>query len=409
VGAAPQPIRRIGNRFDANFALRSAVLTNVAVRYVLPANAVDAVTMTYSPLAELGLSLRVLGFPHKHPLKHAWLRRARRLEPELRRRIGAFRFAFRCGMPDALFPSAASSPPSFAEELGRLQSLDPAVLASELEEMLRMDKRLRRVNGAKLSGSRLAEHAIAHFGPEDMDQGAAISLLAGDPRQAVTQFVSLLEDYWNASFAEEWRQVEPLLIQANAELEPKLRQDFYGTVTRLQHRLRADSRTRSIEADVRAERTLAARADRKLMIVPSTFLWPHLMARFEPPECPGFIYPAPVSAAVAANDVSDVELLKLTKALGDATRLRALKLLARDARTTQELAPLLGITESGLSKHLRVLAEAGLVRTRRQSYYVIYSVVPERIASLSNDLLEFLDETGPGFASGESVAASANE
>jgi DNA-binding transcriptional ArsR family regulator len=381
----------------------------VAVRFVLPAKAADAVGLTYSPLTELGLSLRVLGFPHRHPLQHAWLRRARRIEPELRRRVRAFRFAFRCGMPDALLPSGAGPPPSFADELDRLRALDPEVLASELEEMLRMDKRLRPANGTRLAGWRLAETVIARYGSDEQDQAPAIRLLAADRQQAVRQFLSLLQDYWSVSFAEEWERVEPLLARANAELAPKLRDDLYGTVTRLQHRIRADAAARSIELDVRADRTLAASVDRKLVLLPSTFLRPQLMARFDPPECPGLIYPAPAAVGVAANDLADVELIKLTKALADPTRLRALRLLTREARTTQDLAPLLGITESGLSKHLRVLAEAGLVRSRRRSYYVIYSVVPERIASLSDDLLEFLDDHSPGVASGESVAASANE
>jgi DNA-binding transcriptional ArsR family regulator len=379
----------------------------MAVRFVLPANAADAVTTTYSPLSELALSLRVLAFPYKHPLKHAWLRRMRRIEPGLTRRIRAFRFAFRCGMPDGLFPPAESPARSFADEFERLISAGPAVIAAQLEDMLRMDKRLR--DGVELSGPELAEAAISHLGADDSGQVEAIRLLGTDRDRAVAQFLSLLADYWRAAFREDWRRIEPLLAHANDELELQLRHDFFATVTQLQHQLRADSRTCSIAVDVRTERTLAAGADRKLVIAPSTFLWPRVMVKFEPPGSPGFIYPAPGSARLADVCAADVELIRVAKALGDSTRLRALKLLAREARTTQELAPLLGITESGLSKHLKILAEAGIVRTRRQSYYVIYSVVPERIASLSGALLRFLDDENPGFASSESVAAPANE
>jgi DNA-binding transcriptional ArsR family regulator len=377
----------------------------VGVRYTLPANAAEAVTTTYSPLAELGLSLRVLAFPHKYPQRHAWVRRARRLRPELRRRIRAWRFAFRCGMPDSLFPSNAGPPPSFAAELERVRSLDSAVLAWELEDQLRLDCRLAGPNGTELSGRRLADAAIAGYGREDIDQADAIRLLASDFRRAADEFLTLLDDYWEASFAEEWVDVEPLLARANADLEPELRHDFYSTVSQLQHRLQADAATRSFAVNVRVERTVATDAKRKLVLVPSTFLWPHMMAKYDPPECPGVLYPAPV----ARGNAVDLELVKVAKALGDGTRLQALKLLAQKPRTTQELAPLLGITESGLSKHLRALAEVGLVRTRRESYYVIYSVVPERIASLSNDILTFLDGARPGFPSGESVAAAANE
>jgi DNA-binding transcriptional ArsR family regulator len=59
-------------------------------------------------------------------------------------------------------------------------------------------------------------------------------------------------------------------------------------------------------------------------------------------------------------------------------------------RSTQELAPLIGISEAGLSKHLGLLARAGLVERRRQGYYVLYTLSSDRIANLSQAVLAFL-------------------
>ena len=83
-------------------------------------------------------------------------------------------------------------------------------------------------------------------------------------------------------------------------------------------------------------------------------------------------------------------MLRALRALGEATRLRALQLIAERPRSTQELAPLIGISEAGLSKHLRLLAEAGLLETRREGYYVLYSLVGERLAAISDALPAFL-------------------
>jgi DNA-binding transcriptional ArsR family regulator len=91
-------------------------------------------------------------------------------------------------------------------------------------------------------------------------------------------------------------------------------------------------------------------------------------------------------AAAAAGPPPDGDLLKALRAVADGTRLRALELLAERPRPTQELAPLIGITEPGLSKHLRQLREAGIVAARREGPYVIYSLVPERLAALGRDL-----------------------
>ena len=62
-------------------------------------------------------------------------------------------------------------------------------------------------------------------------------------------------------------------------------------------------------------------------------------------------------------------------------------------RSAEELAPLVGISEAGLSKHLRALAEAGLVRTRRDGYYVLYEADLDRLRALGPELLDW---AGPG-------------
>jgi DNA-binding transcriptional ArsR family regulator len=86
------------------------------------------------------------------------------------------------------------------------------------------------------------------------------------------------------------------------------------------------------------------------------------------------------------------DVVHVLRALADPTRLRALKLIASGERSTQELVPLIGISEAGLSKHLRLLARAGLVRARRDGYYVLYSVDLDRVSTLSEVVLLFLAE-----------------
>jgi DNA-binding transcriptional ArsR family regulator len=130
--------------------------------------------------------------------------------------------------------------------------------------------------------------------------------------------------------------------------------------------------------------------DRPLLLVPSVYVWPHVQVNCDEPWPLSLIYPAPFLAKDAQTALPSDELVRLLRALGDHTRLRALKLIAERARSTQELAPLVGISEAGLSKHLRQLSDAGLVRSRREGYYVLYSIVPERIEPLSESLQRFL-------------------
>ena len=50
------------------------------------------------------------------------------------------------------------------------------------------------------------------------------------------------------------------------------------------------------------------------------------------------------------------------------------------------------LSEATVSRHLRVLREAGLVKARREGRFVLYSLVLDRASALSSDLLDFIKE-----------------
>ncbi|HEX6755882.1 MAG TPA: metalloregulator ArsR/SmtB family transcription factor [Mycobacteriales bacterium] len=70
------------------------------------------------------------------------------------------------------------------------------------------------------------------------------------------------------------------------------------------------------------------------------------------------------------------------EALADPTRRRLLELLATGERSAGELAGQFGISRPGVSRHLRVLREAGLVRTRGEGQRRLYSVDPAPLAEV---------------------------
>ena len=63
-------------------------------------------------------------------------------------------------------------------------------------------------------------------------------------------------------------------------------------------------------------------------------------------------------------------------ALADPTRRRLLELLAAGERSAGQLAAEFDISRPGVSRHLRVLREAGLVRARGAGQRRLYSVDP---------------------------------
>lgn len=64
------------------------------------------------------------------------------------------------------------------------------------------------------------------------------------------------------------------------------------------------------------------------------------------------------------------------------TRRRILDLLRERGRSVGELVKLLGLSQPGVSKHLRVLRDAGLVRVRRDAQRRLYELDPKPLAEL---------------------------
>jgi DNA-binding transcriptional ArsR family regulator len=68
--------------------------------------------------------------------------------------------------------------------------------------------------------------------------------------------------------------------------------------------------------------------------------------------------------------------------LAEPTRRRILDLLLERARPVGELVDELGISQPGVSKHLRVLRESGFVRVRHDAQRRWYELRPEPLAEV---------------------------
>jgi DNA-binding transcriptional ArsR family regulator len=74
------------------------------------------------------------------------------------------------------------------------------------------------------------------------------------------------------------------------------------------------------------------------------------------------------------------------KALADESRRTVLETLADHPATAGELADLLPISRPGVSRHLRVLREAGLVEAQQEAQRRIYRLRPEALAEVDEYL-----------------------
>ena len=88
--------------------------------------------------------------------------------------------------------------------------------------------------------------------------------------------------------------------------------------------------------------------------------------------------------------------LKLFKCLSDASRLRIIQSLNQGEMYTELLAERLELTPSTVSFHMKKLEDAGLVISRKEQYYTVYSlnreVLEETLYDLAVSQPEQIDE-----------------
>jgi DNA-binding transcriptional ArsR family regulator len=364
----------------------------MAIRFHLPPDAAERISFTYSPLFEAVLSLHVLTEPKHHPLQHGWVRAMRTLPAALKREIAAHAFLYRGTVADCFLPPDATQYGDFDSELRRFRTLPEKVLAYELTRPL-YDHGGQAPRRARLEDDVVRRAVIG--GARLLGRGAerVARILLDDPRAVAESAAAMLESYWEAAFGAEWERVEPQLAAAVEEAGRDIARDgLYPFVRSLAPQLRVDVRAAEFGIDVPHDHMVEVTTRRRLALVPSLYVWPHVLVNCDEPWPLSLAYGAPAIRGQARRRLPPDELRLLLTALADGTRLTALRLIAERPRSTQELAPLVGLTEAGLSKHLRVLADAGVLTRRREGYYVLYSLLPQRLDAVSDALRAFVTQ-----------------
>jgi DNA-binding transcriptional ArsR family regulator len=383
--ACGQLIRSTEDRLDR--ARRTAQGCGIAIRFELDDDDDGVVAFGYSPLLEAVLSLHVLAEPKHHALQHGWVRSTRALPVSLRREIAALAFLYRWTIPDSILPTATSGYDDFEAELERLRRLRIDVVAFDfLRPIYDHGGGERPARRRVLSSPSVRATAVRRAGTLGPASRRAAALLFDDPRRLVDRFGGLLEAYWEHAFAAEWARIEPQLAESVELAGRQIAADGMGAfLVTLAPQLRVDPGARSFGLDIPHDHRVAIGPENPLLLVPSVYVWPHVRVNCDPPWPLAVVYRAP-HLVKGLQRSTPPELVRLLKALADPTRLRILELLAKQPRSTQELAPLAGLTDAGASKQLRVLASVGLLSTRREGYYVVYSIEPEKLATLSDEL-----------------------
>ena len=91
------------------------------------------------------------------------------------------------------------------------------------------------------------------------------------------------------------------------------------------------------------------------------------------------------------------DLVKIMKALSDPTRIKIVKMLQHKTLCVCEMQAALGHSQPNVSKHLKILQEAGLVESQKDGLWVNYALVPDGkagpyVAALLQDMQGWLED-----------------
>ena len=337
----------------------------MAIRIRFPAEEPPDAELTSYPLTELALSLHVVADPRSRPELAPFVRRMRsRLPREVARELA-----------DLSFLLGPPAPAPFAFPTG-----DPVPVPRALAAISAGDTSLQWT---------LAMHLENDIPPalRKPVRPGVLDDLRRDPESVAERLLALFADYWTHAFAHEWPDVEARLALARAEAAGRLAAGGLAALLRgSTRRARLDDGGITVTPTIPADIDVDVQRDGRMPIAISLYSSPWVITRIEPAA--GLVLPAPAPDRQVTPP--SLELLRELDAIADPTRLTLLRLVAARARSTRELAQLLDLSEAAVSKHLKRLADAQLVRGERQGYYVLYRLIPERAVAASDALLRFL-------------------
>ena len=301
-----------------------------------------AIRFAYSPAWETMHAARMFIDPRSRPYHRSW--HAAVATEAARMKLAPLLAVnpVRGNVPDFLTPPPEVPAPRFADQLARIRATPPGQVAEELA-------RCR----ATLTGKAAAE---------------AVDAMLTDPAGARDRLADLLQAVWDRLVAPFWPQIQDVL---DADLAYRSRQFVNAGLRPVLEALDAritwgEDGTVTVSDGIDQ---LVELRGRGLVLMPSAYIWPTVVAVTDEPWQPTLVYPARGIGHLWQRTGAPPDAL--ARLLG---RTRAQLLAGLDrAASTSALAALHGLSPSGTSRHLIALRDAGLITGTRHGHEILYA------------------------------------
>jgi DNA-binding transcriptional ArsR family regulator len=231
------------------------------------------------------------------------------------------------------------------------------------------DEALNACLGQKLAGEQL-ERAIH---------------LAQNPSELKAQFISVTTRFWEQFYAQEYPQCLPLMQRS--------------VVYHSHRNYSADFDT--VFSAVTGRRPLQDHGSyddvERVIFVPSCHIGPYVMIHHIKEPQPTLILHyncRPTGAPEHEESPAIQDLFPPLKALSDETRLQILSLLDGRELYAQEIVEQLDISQSAVSRHLKLMSSGGLLNIRREDSMKYYSINRDTLVAVADRLKGFRGKPG---------------
>jgi DNA-binding transcriptional ArsR family regulator len=306
----------------------------------------------FSPLWETVMGYQAMLEPSRFAIHLPWLCEARELTRDLNLEPLTVLSQTRSYMPDFLTPPPITPLPEFADELRVLLATDAQTVRREVS---------RTYEGAVLP--------------------PAAQAFLDDPHGSLERLAECVQAFWTLTLEPHWPRLRAMLendilIRARSLALGGAEELFRDLNPLIRYENGILSLDKSMCNDWRDKIELNGRG---LLLMPSAFVWPKLSMILDAPWQPTLAYtPRGVANLWTLEPPSAGRSLELLLGKG-----RAEVLLSLDPpSSTLEIAQRLKLVPSGVSEHLGVLRQAGLVESQRRGRFVYYRLSQTGLALL---------------------------
>ncbi|WP_052665397.1 ArsR/SmtB family transcription factor [Nitriliruptor alkaliphilus] len=348
--------------------------------------AIDLVGFAWSPLFEAVLSMAVVARPKRTPMHLPWTRRCRALlPPELHEEVRTLARAFDGYVPGLFEVGLVGDSATFEDELAAFGRIDDDVVAYELSlAFAGLPCAPTDVRGPHLvHDAAYRDEVLTSASARDDGRVVMARAVLEDPARERDRIARLFARYWEAAFEQEWARVLPRIeAEVTDGARALVTRGAPGVVDELLPEGRWDEATSSIVVDKTYDAVCDVAARGGVLLVPTVYGWPRVLLEIDQRWPLAIFVPLRDLRQPEVPQEADHAVADGLRALGDETRLQITRMVAEQPRSTKELAELLKLSDSSISRHLKILDGAGVVTKERDGYFVLYRLRPERIGQL---------------------------